>query len=269
MTSRHLAVPNRTVMTQGIIDAMKRHLPTWEADESDPGVYWADETTDMIIDLVNKVNEAADATFILTATKPAIFDHLTSVGITITDAIREQDLDSLREQYFNVWRGLSKDVPDYFIQLIRQIKSDVGSVSSNNRLAENTIDIYVADTSGDNYNATDRTAIQAYLNLSSNRPIWITYQVLPLVVTPYTLDATVSYARGSRNPRLLVEANANKAVEELRVAGGGIYLSALSDLLWAEGVTNIVFTNPTADLVSAYNKIYRGTVGTLTYSEVA
>ena len=268
MTTRHLEIPDRAVLTQGMIDVMREHIPGWEADESDPGVYWADEHANQLIQLAHKVNNAADATFILTAEKPAIYDHLTEVGVNVTGELQALSVEELRELYFNVWKGLSKDVPDYFIQLIKQIYPATESVSHNNRLSENEIDIYVAGVNSGNFPASDRDAIQTFMNLRQNKPIWITYLVKELTITPYVVNASVKYRRGTRSPQLTVDTNSEVVIRELRKAGEGVALSALSQGMWAEGVIDIDFTSPAADLPASPDTIYHGVVGVVGYVEV-
>ena len=268
MTTRYLTEPDRVVFANGIIAVMQNRLPGWDADDSDPGVYWADDTSTTVIDLVRKINVAADATFILTALKPAIYDLLTEVGITHTPAHEGMSEDELRVLYFEAWEGLNAYVPSHWLPLSRRILPGAESYSYTLSLGTNTVTLYLAGPGGTDYGASARQEVQDYLNHPDRKPLW-DFTVASITVTPYTIDANIKYRQGILDIEQTIRDSSDIFFRESRLAGEGVATSAMIDGLWADGVLDIDISTPSADLDAMDNVIYHGSLDTITYVEVA
>ena len=268
MTSRYLTVPSQAVLSAGLVSVLQGRLPEWDADESDPGVYWADDTAAKMIELTIRANLAADATFILTAEKPAIYDLLREVGVVHIPAHEGLSLEALRRIYFNALLGLNLYVPDNWLDLCRVVEPGIGSLSFTLNLSDNEVLVYVVDEDGEDYAVENKTVIQEYLNHPSRKPLW-DFAVSDVTITPYTVDAQIHYEVGVLDIEELVVPRLEAFFLSSRIVGHEVSKSAITNGMWADGVRNIILTAPVADLVASDEVIYHGSIGVLTYVEVS
>ena len=72
MVTLFLEVPVRRVLSDKIVSDMQVIMTDWDADTSDPGVVWADLTTDREIALISDWNSRAAGVFIETGYRQQI-----------------------------------------------------------------------------------------------------------------------------------------------------------------------------------------------------
>ena len=269
MTSRYVTIPSLSDMQSAMIRHMQSVLTLWRADESDPGVYWADLTVNEMRKWANEFNAGADNNFVPTAVGQALVDLVSEVGITATvDEATENPL-AVRQQYYDAFVALAKDTPEYARFLARLVSSDVVDVGLVSQRTLNLIDMYLANADGDDPGSTVRAAVEARMNLPTNHPIWLNYRVLPSTKTDFTVTAEVTYRKGQPSPESVVLVNLNAALIALRKLDTEINHDTLKNGMWADDVVSITVTSPAATLAKSASVVYNGMVDTITFVEQA
>ena len=267
-TSRYIdTVPEQAALSADVTAVLRRRLPAWTPDASDPAVYWSDDTAGRVRAWIGQFNGSADANWIMRATGAALRQLANNAGIrTFPDG--ETD-DELRERIFNQFHALAPGTPPHDILLARQADSDVFDAARSFDPANDEVTIYVIDSDGMDLAAAAKTAIQDALNVRTRPAFWLDYMVGDVTVTDYTVDATVIYRTDAESPEPAVRPNLEAVMRRLRRLDTTIYMSALADGMWADNVVDITVTSPNATLMRAPGTVYHGSIGALTFTEEA
>ena len=268
VTSRYIeTIPGQAALSADVVAALRARLPTWTPDASDPAVYWSDDTAGRVRAWIAQFNDSADANWVMRATGTALRQLANNAGIrTFPDG--ETD-DELRERIFNQFHALAEGTPAHDILLAMQADSDVFNAARSFDASNDEVTIYVIDSDGMDLEASAKTAIEEALNVRTRPAFWLDYQVGDVTVTDYTVDATIIYRTDAESPEPAVRANLAAVMRRLRRLDTSIYMSALSDGMWADNVVDVSVTSPGATLMRAPGTVYHGVIGTLTVTEEA
>ena len=270
MVTRMLEPPEQSALSAALISRMQTRLPDWSAYESDPGTYWADIMAAEMIDRIVDFNASALQSWLLSATGGALEDLVAQYGLER----RTDETDSaLRMRAVAQFASRAVGTPDAVRVDARAADARVASVSYRPDRASNEIDVWITrvptnEAPNDIAPPADlRTAVQTYLNADERKLIWIDYSVLAPTVTPYSVDGTITYAKGSPSPQASVEQSLNDWMRGVRTLDTRVSTSGLVAACWVSGVVDVDLTAPGADMVRAIDTAYVGAVGSLMYVE--
>ena len=272
MVTRMLEPPEQSVLAAALIARMQTVLEDWSAYESDPGTYWADIMAAEMIARIGDFNASARQSWLLSATGGALEDLVAQYGITRR---ADESDNALRVRAVAQFASRAVGTPDAVRVDARAADARVDSVSYRPDRASNEIDVWITripteDMPNDIAPPADlRTVVQTYLNADERKLIWIDYSVLAPTVTPYTVDGTITYARGTQSPRAAVEQSLNAWMRTQRALDTRVSVSGLVAACWVPGVVDVDLTSPAADMARAIDTAYVGAVGSLVYAAEA
>ena len=268
VTVPYIAVPTQDGLSAILIAAMKVYLPDWRADESDPGTYWADLTAGDRLQFILQVNESADAVWVETSTGDALNRHLRNVSLEPFDG--ESNL-SKRRRYYAQWDALAKDTPEYAKALAvfaDPLVVDVDVELTTPVGEEQRFNTWVAYEDIIDPTVIQKEAIAEYMNAPSRRPLWLRYIMQDITYIDYSIDGTITYRHGTRNPteqcidaitaRVILRQKLNTAISVSDLESAG-YID--------EDILNVRLTSPVNDLSKVHGTIYRGTIGNIVVTE--
>ena len=267
-TSRYIdTVPEQAALSAAVTAALRGRLPAWMPDASDPAVYWSDDTSGRVRAWIAQFNDSADANWIMRAAGTPLRQLANNAGIrTFPDGITD---DEVRALIFNQFHALAEGTPPHDILLAMQADEDVFNAARSFDAANDEVTIYVIDSGGMDLEAAAKTAIQEALNVRTRPAFWLDYVVGGVTVTDYTVDAAITYRTDAESPEPAVRPNLEAVMRRLRRLDTSIYMSALSDGMWADNVVDISITSPSVTLMRAPGTVYHGAIGALTYTEEA
>lgn len=259
-------VPEQDALSTSVVGRLRAKLPDWTPDDSDPGLYWSDDTAGSEIARIEQHNDSADQNWVVKATGQALRELANNVGIfSFPAGISDEEI---RELIYDQFRGLAPGTPPSDKRLARLADPNVADVGRSFSFGDNQVTIYVVDEEGEDLDAAARSAIQAALNVPNRDAFWLDYVVGSATKTDYTVDAAITYGRGDPNPETAVRANLAATLLRLRRLDTAIYQSELSKGMWVRDVVkNIAFTSPAAPLPKSPGTIYHGAIGTLSFQE--
>ena len=270
MTARRmLVVPAQSALVEQFTAAMRLRLPDWAGYDSDPLTYAADILAADRIALMQAANDAADASWLFTATGGALEDIVAQYGLA--RIVGETDA-QLRVRAVGQFQSRSIGTPESVLADARAALPEVADVSFQADRANNRINIWLAvtDDTSPVPTAAQRTAVSDYINADSRRPIWLTYDVQPCVAAAYTVAGAITYRRGAPSPEADVRARLTAFIADYRGRlNRRLATSAIVAAMWAPGVVDIDLTSPSADVAKALAQVNVGVVGALTFTEEA
>ena len=235
MTTKFIAETEIADISSGIVVDMQSVMPDWEADESDPGVYWADIVAERLNTQIREFNS------------------------TLQEVYTER-LVALSRQI--------KDTPEYVLSLINEILPNVTSVGLENKPANSQMLVYLLDSEGANPDFAIQQQVENYLSADSRHPFWIDYVVADTTITTFTVDATITYRYDRQSPEDEIVESLTAALTNLRALGSVVTPTILSGHMTIDdSIVKVEITSPSADLPRDYGVSYQGEIGTLKFVE--
>ena len=235
--NRYLDVPTHADLDAEIIAALRVLLPDWEPDMGDPVVYWSDDTSGRLIELINKFNTSADANSILTAKGAALRELLSQFGILSQDLTGNETDAELLDLFISQWNRITQGTPAWDIARAKDADSKVADVGRGLLdWAANTISLYVLDSQARNLTAAERTAIQNELNREDKPTFWLDYRVPEATIDHYLVSGRLVYDARLSDPIAAVRENLDAALLSLRRLDTGIDDSTLINMAWDPAV---------------------------------
>lgn len=269
-TRRLLSIPEQATLSAALVAQMQTQLPEWTAQASDPGVYWADLMAAEMIRRATEFNASADASWLFTATAGALEDLVAQYGLA---RLPDETDAELRIRAVAQFSSRAVGTEQSALTDAFAASPMVADASIQVDRAANEIDVWITavpadDTPDDIAPSTAlRTAVQAYLNESVRKLIWIDYAVLAPTVTTYQVAGAVVYARGADNPEVAATARLTAWMLERRTLDTLVSVSALTAAIFGPDIVDVDLTSPAADLPKSKSVAYVGSVGTLIFTE--
>lgn len=242
-------VPDQAALSAAVVGALRERLPTWTADESDPGVYWSDDTAGRLIRLINDFNDSADANDVLRAQGLALRELVRQFGV-LTPPEGASD-DDLRAIFQAQWDAVTEGTPAWDIRQALKSSTRVADASrSPVDWAANTVTMYVVDANGGNLTDEERAGVSSFLNDPARPTFWLDYLVPEATVENYLLSGRIVYDRSKADPLEQVVENLQAAMDGLRTLRTGIDDSILQQAAWVPDVVTrmeLVFNSITTD----------------------
>lgn len=246
---KFLDVPTQANYQALLVQALRDRIPGWTPDVTDPGVYWADDTSARIIEWLNQFNASAEANDILLATGDALTRLVRQFGI-IERLPGESDA-ALRLRFQRRWDSITAGTPAW--DIVRAFESDSRVADAARSLVDwgaNTVNIYVLDSSANNFPSDDRLNIQNALNREDKPTFWLDYRVPEVTQRFYLVSGYIVFDNRLADPIETVRSNMDSTLASLRTLDTGIDDSALIDGSWATGVERMELTVTSATMVA-------------------
>ena len=238
MTSRYLTVPDFDALTQDMITALQAVLTDWTADESDPGVYWTDETAMRFITMIEDFNDSADAAWVPRATGGALAELLSNVALA---AVAANSVEMERDRYYRAWQALTRETEDYLELITREAITGIGDVRIRFEDADrdaNRMIAFIADSAGDNLPDADRTTLNALYNNPVNHPIWLDWFLGWVKPIEYAVIGTVILRENVLAVQTAVRERLMAEIALAQEIGQTVYASRFIDAAYERGVVD-------------------------------
>lgn len=197
MSQRHfVSTDPPQVVSDRIVSAMQVVLPDWLADESDPGVYWADATAYELTQWGDQADVSLAGAFPATATGEALDQHLATWGLPAqaNDETTEQARARLRSAILS----LRPDTPEFYLAQVEQWDADQGNdpplasdISTEWVIASLELLVYILTETGPlmwaPLSQANADSLQTYLASVDGQSLLVS----ALVVNPNIVDLTV------------------------------------------------------------------------------
>ena len=252
MVSRYIEpVPTQESYQQQLVNMLRARLPGWTPDITDPGYYWADDTSGEIIKLINQFNASADANFILTATGTALDELLRQFGIINIDP-NLSDAEK-RLIFQRRWDSITQGTPAWDIRraLEAAVEQDIMNADVGRSAVDwhrNLVYIYILDSMGQNLQSDLRVQIQDRLNAPDKPTFWIDYRVRAATTEDYLVSGEIVYNSSLANPIAEVRSNLDAALLSLKRLNTGIDDSTIISQIWEPSVRRVELTLTKATL---------------------
>lgn len=270
-----ISVPDVNALSDEIIASMRRLLINWTPDDSDPGVYIADEIAQRIINYINDANKS----LVQYDPETADRDGLAVIGrrVNIVQGDNESNSDFL-QRYYDAWIALSPSTKEFIRLLLRRASRDSRLSNALRMAAGNAFDVgivrdldnnlgrvYIINDEFEGIEAADRALIETYLNQLEVKPFWIDYSVDNPTINAYTVNALLVYRGDSENIITNATASLRAAISRFARLGNSISVDQIRDVLRVTNVFDVIVTSPANNLVAANDSIvYVGEVGNIT-----
>lgn len=198
MTQQHqyLSVSAPEDIVARIVASMQAALPDWLADESDPGVYWADAAAYELTTWADQVDGGLAGVFPATATGAALDQHLQTWGLPARGS--SESVEDARERLRLRILSLRPDTPEFYLALVNEwdaANNDprlVSDASTEWVLASLELLVYVLTATGPlawtQLSQAAADSLQAYLATAEDQ----SEIVSALVVQPEIVDVSVT-----------------------------------------------------------------------------
>ena len=257
MTTDFIQPESSANIIAAIVEAMQKQLPTWMADESDPGVYWADAVADAISDFADKINIGLLQAFAPTATGLGLDALAADVGLTREDGETDEHL---RARYRRQWFAVRPDTPEYYAELAHLWDESEGhdpplvyDVAAQFIPHFARTFIFVFDSDLNPLTTQQYESLTAWLNSTALRPLYMTYEAEAPETSTYSIYVGVYMSDEVLNHTLAlaqVQSTTQEWLNSIRRLNTAVALSDLIVLLRSiPGIENAIVnfigtTNP-------------------------
>ena len=237
-------------LRDAIVNTLSQQLPDWVNDPAVP-LYKASENYAFRL-FVGR--EDLNSTFLQGLIRYATGTNLDHIVILagVTRQTGEQD-EALRQRYFESVAGFSVGTLDAFVKDTKAVYPDASDVVpiAVGSLTGSTVSVYVLGPEGVALDQAQRALIATYLNGSSRIHVGDVAEVPATTETAYTIEGTYRY--DSREDDIVelaarVRASVYDFIDAIRGVGRAVYVSAIENSIFVEGVLDASVTVPGSDV---------------------
>ena len=248
------------VVLDEILGGLRTAIPSWDASTEDPLYAAAERLALREVERVQTINSQFRQNFIPTASGTNLDNLAALVQVARLQGESDDDFrvripDAIASQAI----GTEEAWRQFAIESTPGVNDVVSSAVWTSTIAP-TYTIYAAKNGGVALSATERTAMQTYLNARNRKPLGTTVTVAATREVAYTITVALTYDSREYNIGALedaVRASLYGYIDEHVGIGQGIYVNGIIAAASVDGVLSASVTAPSADLGPAAGSIHK------------